>query len=96
MAYVWKPTKQKRTVTLCHGVESARKGNGAVRLWAFSVRSLAELFGEHEWRVREWIRDKEFVPTDLTSVFEYAVRLKVERAKRSATSPVLSNVETTA
>lgn len=72
MTQVPKIVKQKRTVVLCFGVEPAKKGSGRVRLWAFSVRSLAELLSESEWTVRKLIRDKAFDPTDLASIVKYA------------------------
>ena len=55
----------KHRVHLCEGVE----GSGE-KLFAYSYRSLAELFKVKEGTIRQWVNRKRLVASDLQSIVD--------------------------
>lgn len=59
-------------MTICLNVPSG-KGCGSVRLWAFCLKDLAELFGMSEVATRQAMHRGKFDPRDLKSVMAFAL-----------------------
>lgn len=79
--------KERRMVTLLHGVAHARKSGGRTRLWAYGMNTLAEFFEVSEAFVRYAIREKRFDPTSLTSIMQYKQKVLAHWAKRASKMP---------